>query len=112
MWILVLNHTGNHAEVATMVARAETREELAAFVEREREPWVDEDDLNLSGMPIHKTFRRGSPIERFNPPEYPAIGHPPYQEVPSREEYMEAAAQAAGEGYDQDVMTLQDVSGG
>lgn len=65
MWVLVLNPMRGRFEESNPVARAITKEELEAFVARERvEPYSDEGrDHSWS-----KTFRRGGPLEWFNPP--------------------------------------------
>lgn len=61
MLILQLNHMTGKAEYAEPVAYAATREALLAFVEREQvEPYQD-------GQ-WGKYFRRGGPLEWFNPP--------------------------------------------
>lgn len=62
MWILQLNDMRSHKiEMSTTVCRAETKEELETFLERER---VDsyKDDMWSKG------YRKGGPLEWYNPP--------------------------------------------
>ena len=60
MFVLAMNQMQGRAETYTEVARAETREALVAFHERLRvDPYTDNR--------WHKAFRKGSPLEWFNP---------------------------------------------
>lgn len=62
MFILNMNPMTGRAENCTPVARAETKEALLAFIESEKvEPYQD--------GPWSKCFRRGGPLEWFNPPD-------------------------------------------
>lgn len=62
MWILVLNDMrSSNVEIIGPVARAETREALEAFVERERVEGYRDGKWG-------KTFRKDGPLEWFNPP--------------------------------------------
>lgn len=88
MYLLYLNPMRDRTEARRLVARAETREALMAFVEREiAEPYIDagerrithETDMiaqmagglvdeHIPGWRWQKTFRKGGPLEWFNPP--------------------------------------------
>jgi hypothetical protein len=87
-WVLILNDMRGRCEDMRPVARAETKEALLAFLEHERvEPYKDDgmhtivhdtDTLaQMAGGPVvekipqyywNKTFRKGGPLEWFNPP--------------------------------------------
>lgn len=61
MWILRLNPMVSNAETVVPIVRAETREELEAFIVAETvEPYQD-------GQ-WHKVFRKDGPLEWCNPP--------------------------------------------
>ena len=50
MWILSLNPMQEHTECSDIVAWSETKEELEAFIARERvEPYMDEGDSQFTG---------------------------------------------------------------
>ena len=67
MWILYLNDMRfPKIEMTVAVARANTREALVAFLERERvESYRDERDDGLHWGKVH---RKGGPLEWFNRP--------------------------------------------
>lgn len=70
MYILQLNPMTDKYERLSAVACAETAEALSAFVESERvEPYSDGDGLNMCGGALTKYFRKGGPLEFFNPPD-------------------------------------------
>lgn len=76
MWILQLNSIFDRAEERTPLTRAETREELIAFVQRETvEPYIETGPGgygNGGGVCIfNKCFRKGGMLENFNPPAGP-----------------------------------------
>lgn len=83
MWVLLLNDMRHaHIEQLTPVARAETKEQLIAFLQRETvEPYQDDH--------WSKTFKKGGPLEWFNPPWSNEPEH--YQDVQSEDEWAEAA---------------------
>lgn len=61
MWVLQLNPMPSNAEVVTPVGYAETREKLEAYLAAETvEPYQD-------GQ-WSKAFRKGGPLEWYNPP--------------------------------------------
>ena len=61
MYFLCLNLMRGRAEETRILACAETRDALVVFMDRERvEPYRDGQWL--------KTFRRGGPLEWYNPP--------------------------------------------
>jgi hypothetical protein len=61
MWILRLNPMTSNAETVVPLVRAETREQLEAFMASETvTPYQDSQ--------WGKTFRQGGPLEWFNPP--------------------------------------------
>ncbi len=77
MWVLMLNDMrSSKAEILEAVAKAETKEQLEAFIERERvEPYSDpienpREDTAYAAFPKSwgKTFRKGGPLEWYNPP--------------------------------------------
>jgi hypothetical protein len=85
VWVLFLNDMRSaHSEDLQPVARAATREELEAFVERERalsvyteptglpptspETELSDYEYRVNSQRWHKTFRAGGPLEWFNPP--------------------------------------------
>lgn len=72
MWVLQLNMMRNRTESRTAVAFSESKEKLEAFVAGERvEPYGDEgfSDFGGHGTTFQKVFRKGGPLEWFNPPE-------------------------------------------
>ena len=80
MFVLVLNAMTANAEQGSPVCRAETAEELLAFLEAETvEPYQD-------GQ-WGKTYRQGGPLEWYNPP-WPAGQQPGPDDTGSiRDEY-------------------------
>jgi len=105
MFVLVMNPMQGRAEGRTEVARAETREALIAFHERLRvEPYTDDNRW-------HKTFRRGSPLEWFNPltpseleEGYSSFGHGIF-DVGTEEDH----AQRARQRFRDSILRLADV---
>lgn len=70
MMILQLNPMTANYERLTAVARAETREALEAFLLSEKvEPYSDSDGESMCGGRLNKSFRKGGPLEYFNPPD-------------------------------------------
>lgn len=62
MWILQLNDMrSSKIEISTTVVRAETKEELESFIERERVEGYHDDNWG-------KGFRKDGPLEWFNQP--------------------------------------------
>jgi hypothetical protein len=75
MWILQLNPITSNAENIVPVYRAETKEELEALLARETagEEYTDVEEENRrdpAWPPNHwrKHYKRGGPLEWFNPP--------------------------------------------
>lgn len=61
-WILQLNDMRHpKSEILTIVARAETKEELETFLGREKVVTYKDEQWN-------KAYRQGGPLEWFNPP--------------------------------------------
>lgn len=87
IWALSLNPIRGQAEERMPVARANTKEALQRFLERERvEPYEDVgDNSNFPGQPYtyKKVFRKGGPLEWFNWPISPEPVGNHFQEVPS-----------------------------
>lgn len=122
MWILCLNPMTGRSEEMQPVARAETREELESFIEREREPWIDtgtksqlhDTDLaatlqgphveQIPGYQWNKTFRRGSVLEWFNGPGF--SDEQAFLDVGTREQYAQRAAERAYEDWDNRIASI------
>jgi len=72
MWILILNPITDQAEISIPVARAETKEQLIALLEKEKvEPYkkaVYNSFCNKNDYIYTKYFKEGSLFEDFNPP--------------------------------------------
>jgi hypothetical protein len=74
MWILKLNPMQGHSEELRIVARAETKERLEEFLQREQvEPYIDDGTNFFFEGPYswHKVFRKGGPLEWYNYPDIP-----------------------------------------
>lgn len=67
MFVLRLNPITANAERVTAVARAETREQLEDLLEEERVESYKENRFV-------KRFRKGGPLEMYNPPQYKEDG--------------------------------------
>lgn len=69
LYVLVLNNMRGHFEDTSIVAVSPDINSLIRFMEAEKAPeqYVDEEDTNMVGYPLRKTFRKGSPLEYFNP---------------------------------------------
>jgi hypothetical protein len=80
MWILQLNDMRMpKVEMMDAVARADTKEELLSLLEREKvEPYSDDR--------WGKVFRKGGPLEWFNPP---FVEHECLVEIGSLEDWLE-----------------------
>jgi hypothetical protein len=114
MFILYLNPMRSNAENMVAVAKARTREELEAFVARERvESYSDvENEAHPEGTESNgyyrpgtwnKCFRKGGPLEWYNPPE--VVWDPPaVRDVGTREDAM----RRAGERFDEAMMSIPD----
>jgi len=70
MWVLQLNDMRKAPETLTAIARAETKEELESFVEGQTVETYQEEGLA-------KVFKKGGPLEYFNPP-IPGQVHDPH----------------------------------
>lgn len=71
MFILFLNDMRCNTEHCSPVARAESVEDLARFLESERvEPYDDisGSQFHSGGHTYRKCFRKGGPLEWYNPP--------------------------------------------
>jgi hypothetical protein len=95
MWVLLLNDMrSSNVETQFPVARAETLEQLHAFLAREKvQHWND----GRWG----KSYRCGGPLEWFNPP----YSHESFQNVRTEDDW----AVAARERFRQQVLQLPDV---
>jgi len=70
MHILLLNPMRGRYEELVPVARAHTREALDAFLASEKVDTYTEKDANDWGpASLRKSFRKGGPLEYFNPPD-------------------------------------------
>jgi hypothetical protein len=98
MWILVLNDMRSaQIEMTKPVAVAESRDALESFIENEAESWRD-------GQ-WRKSFRKGSPLEWFNPPFF---GGEAFQDIGTKEDWQ----REAGERFDNLVNGLVRAPGG
>ena len=95
MWILLLNHIRDKAEIVQPVARAETKEALERFLESERVPQYREKD-EWSSSHIYgdrtwlKSYRKGGPLEYYNTPR----GHDDhFCDIGTEKDAMVAAAE-------------------
>lgn len=106
MWILSLSSMTwpKYENSLQQVAWAETREELEALVERERvEPYKDDE--------FSKNFRKGGPLEMFNPPapgEEKFYGSPFYTNYGTREERVQSAVLEAEQQFNNRQLNLHD----
>ncbi len=66
---LFLNPMRERAEALHCVARCSDRNKLIAWMEQYRAetPWIDNENLNVMGNPYTKAFKKGSPLEWYNP---------------------------------------------
>lgn len=86
MWILQLNPMRANTEACLPVARAETREALEVFLQREAvEPYLD-------GQ-WRKAFRRGGPFEWFNPPMGSDLFYDEFLNVGALEDWINSTRQ-------------------
>ena len=71
VWVLYLNHMQSpKSERLVPVTRADTREALVALLERETVPlYVEDGEGPYGATKWHKSFRKGGPLEWFNPPD-------------------------------------------
>lgn len=99
MWILCLNDMrAPQVEILRPVCRAETREQLDDFIERERVASYSDGHWN-------KNYRRGGPLEWFNPPwDFEAGRH--FVNVGTRQQ----AAEMAMAAYDEQVMSVPEIA--
>ncbi len=107
MWILNLsNMTWPKFENSLQaVAWVDTREELEAFVERERVENYQDDGFS-------KNFRKGGPLEMFNPislvdPEF-FYGCPHYETHGTREEVVQRSIESFEQKFDAFQNSLHD----
>lgn len=72
MWILLLNDMRDpKIEILKIIGRADTKEKLEAFIGAEKvEPYTDPvlSHESKTTRKWHKVFRRGGPLEWYNPP--------------------------------------------
>lgn len=100
MWVLLLNDMrASNVENISPVCRANTKEELLAYLARERvEPYTDTDN---NGYRWGKRFRKGGPLEWYNPP-YDFDDHLHFQNAGHEDEW----AAKARRSYQECVMGL------
>ena len=91
MWVLMLNHMRDaKIEMRQPITRADTKEELIAFLAREKcEPYSEPGEGCYGSMTWHKSHRKGGPLEWHNPPSPNDDTH--FQHVGTVEEWMESA---------------------
>lgn len=110
IWALCLNPMRGQAEERTPVARANTKEALERFLAQEKvEPYDDiSDNMNFPDRPYtyRKVFRKGGPLEWFNWPMQPEPTGNHFQQIPSEEDFVNAARADWG----QNIGLLPDVS--
>lgn len=100
MWILDLNPMRGRFEELHTVARADSREALDQYIERERVPDYEEhEDLGYMAVPSGKRwvkrFRKGGPLEWYNPPDRADFVH--FRDIGSRTRFIDTAIERAGE---------------
>lgn len=101
MWILQLNDMrSSKVGLLTAVAKAETKEALLAFLDREKV-------LAYSNGQWLKTFRHGGPLEWFNPPYSWVCSH--LVDMGTREEYVLCAVGLANAYWDNEIDSLPTV---
>lgn len=90
MHVLYANPITERIEITSPVVRAETREELEEFEKSCRQDKYKED---MGGRVFIKSYRKGTPLEMFNPPQENGInryGAPEgFMEMPTIEEEIE-----------------------
>jgi hypothetical protein len=105
MYILQLNPITSNAEHVVPVARAETREELLALLQREKvEPYREPADSHR----WYKVYRKGGPLEWYNDPGpmmQPWIGVDAILDIGTRDDW----ARSAAERYDRAVFEIPEV---
>ena len=92
MFALHLNPMMSNTEVTACVAIADTREQLEEFLEQERvEPYSESGQsmFHSGETTYHKVFKKGGPLEMFNPPESSYCEPSGIIEIPSPEEIEE-----------------------
>ena len=91
MFVLQLNPMRSNAENVVPVVRAETEQRLRDFLANETvESYVDEG----SAHPWHKAFRKGGPLEWYNPPNENMevwVGVQAIADIGSREDWARRA---------------------
>jgi hypothetical protein len=104
MWVLQLNSIYEKAESRDILFRAETKEELIAFVVRESvEAYVDVEE-NSPKYTYTKRFRKGGPLEGFNPPD--SINDPScYVNVRTLEEHLKETEAFCRKRWEETVMS-------
>jgi hypothetical protein len=104
MFLLQLNSIYERPENRDILFRAETREELIAFVQRERvDQYVDVEENNPK-YTYNKSFRKGGPLEGFNPPD--SVDDPScYVNVRTLEEHLKDTEQFCRKRWDETVMS-------
>jgi len=106
MYVLQLNNMrDSNIEILQPVARANTEEELQAFLDREK---VDVYFEQNSGIKWRKSFRKGGPLEWFNPPFESDIAYH-FVCVGTRDEWISEAIENASCRYDEQIMPLAEV---
>lgn len=127
MYVLMLNDMRSaHFENVQPVARANTREELEAFIARERvEPYTDTGErtvlhntdlaAQIAGHHVEqqrsyswrKCFKRGGPLEWFNDPD--TTRDPAIVPVMSYDTWMQIAIDTAHQEYEKRVLSIPGV---
>jgi len=94
MWILLLNDMRATTNIENLepVCKAETREELESFLQRETVPGYFDGQWG-------KNFKKGGPLEWYNPP---FSGDQHFVNVGTKDDWM----RRAGESYDRKIGML------
>ena len=105
MWVLTLNNIHDNAECRTPIVRAETKAQLLAYVEAERVPPYEDKGFNgffnSNDYVYNKVFRKGGPLELFNPPQdadFVNVGT------------VEAAMERARRYYEEQVFSIPEIT--
>jgi hypothetical protein len=99
MWLLYLNPMQGNSENKALIGRAETKTELEQYLASERvEPYDDGEGEGTVeyGRFIpgtwHKVYRKGGPLEWYNPPEWSEGFFESLVDFGTKEDWLEATS--------------------